>query len=323
MLNWIAALSVVFLVACGTRAARADTFPNRTITIVVPFTAGSPTDVVARAFAADLSEDLGNAVIVENRPGANQVIAGSYVWRAKPDGYTLYFVNIPAIVPPSIQANLPYHGVSDFAGVSDVLKIGFMLVTAPNVPATNLKEFIAMLRADPSKYSFGSSGIATTIHLVAEIFNNTIGVKVTHVPYKGGNQVQLDLLSSRITYAFLPTGSMDYVRVGKLKGFAYAAAKRDPAYPELPTMEEAGLPNFKATVDFVLVAPKQTPADVIARLNGSANKILAGDKFYNQVKSLGGVQVSQPASPAQVKAYINSEEARWNDLVNTANIKLE
>jgi tripartite-type tricarboxylate transporter receptor subunit TctC len=318
-----AKLAALLVFVCSASGAFAQNFPTRAITIVVPFVAGSPTDVVARAFANDFGIALNTPVIVDNRPGANQTIAGSYVFRANPDGYTLFFVNIPAVVAPSVQAKLSYAGVRDFAPVSDILKIGFMLVTAPSVPAKNLQEFIAMLRANPEKYSYGSSGISTTIHLVAEMFNKEIGVKTLHVPYKGGNQVQLDLMSDRVTYAFLPTGSMDFVRTGKLKGFGFAAEKRDAAYPELQTMEEAGLHNFKAAVDFVLVGPKQTPPEVLKKLNAAANQVIVTEAFYNKVKSLGGVQVSSPATPTQVGAYIAAEEARWDALVKSANIQLE
>ncbi|VTU22538.1 Bug family tripartite tricarboxylate transporter substrate binding protein [Variovorax sp. PBL-E5] len=303
--------------------ALAQGFPARPITIVVPFVAGSPTDVAARAFAAEFSQTLNSPVIVDNKPGANQTIAGAYVARAAPDGYTLFFANLPAVVPPSILANLPYKGIRDFAPVSDIMTIGFVLVTAPDVPATTLQEFVALLKADPAKYSYGSSGISTPIHLMAEMFNKEIGVKTLHVPYKGGNQVQMDLISDRVTYAFLPTGSMDYVRAGKLKGLGLASAKRDPAYPELPTMDEAGLRNFRATVRFVLVAPRQTPPDVVGKLNAAANKVIASEAFYTRVKSVGGVEMSHPATPAQVGARIAEDEARWDAVVKKAEIQLE
>ncbi|MEJ8825898.1 tripartite tricarboxylate transporter substrate-binding protein [Variovorax humicola] len=304
-------------------AALAQGFPNKPVTIVVPFVAGSPTDVAARAFATDYSLALNTPVIVDNRPGANQTIAGSYVARAAPDGYTLFFANLPAVVPPSIQAHLPYKGLRDFAPVSDIMTIGFILVTAPDVPATSLKEFVSMLKADPSKYSYGSSGISTPIHLMAEMFDKEIGVKTLHVPYKGGNQVQMDLISNRLTYAFLPTGSMEYVKAGKLKTFGLASEKRDPDYPDLPTMDEGGLRNFNATVRFVLVGPKQTPADVVGKLNAAANKVIASEAFYTRVKSVGGVNMSKPATPAQVGARIAEEEAQWDAVVKKAEIQLE
>ncbi len=303
--------------------ALAQVGTSRPITIVVPFAAGSPTDVAARAFAMDFGAVLNTTVIVDNRPGANQTIAAASVARAQPDGTTLLFANLPAVVPPSIRSKLPYKGMRDFTPVADIMTIGFMLVASPNVPAGNLKEFIAMLKADPAKYSYGSSGIATPIHLMAEMFNGAIGVKTLHVPYKGGNQVQLDLVSDRVTYAFLPTGSMQYVRGGKLKGFGLAADKRDPDYPELPTMAEAGLPNFTATVKFVLVGPKQMPAEVLSRLNAAANKVVASDAFYAKVRSVGGVEVSRPSTPAQVGAAIADDETKWDNLVRKANIDLE
>lgn len=309
--------------ALGPAAALAQGFPAKPVTLVVPFVAGSPTDIVARAFASEFSLALNTPVLVDNKPGANQTIAGSYVSRAAPDGYTLFFANLPTVVAPSLRASLPYQGVGDFAPVSDVLTIGFMLVTAPHVPATTLKEFVALLKADPSKYSYGSSGISTPIHLMAEMFNKELGVKTLHVPYKGANQVQLDLMSDRVTYAFLPTGTMDYVRAGKLKAFGLAASQRDPAYPELPTMEESGMPGFKATVNFVLVGPKKTPGDVLAKLNAAANKVVGSDAFYGKVKSVGGVELSRPATTAQVGAHIAAEEARWNALIKRADIQLE
>lgn len=296
---------------------------GKPITIVVPFAAGSPTDVAARAFALDFGTALNATVIVDNRPGVSQTIAGAYVSRAQPDGTTLLFANLPAVVAPSIRAKLPYKGMQDFTPVADIMTIGFVLVTSPNVPATNLKEFIALLKADPARYSYGSSGIATPIHLMAEMFNRDIGAKTLHVPYKGGNQVQLDLMSDRVTYAFLPTGSMQFVRSGKLKSFGLASDKRDPDYPELPTMTEGGLPGFTATVKFVLVGPKQMPADVLAKLNGAANKVIASPDFYAKVKSVGGVEMSRPATPAQVGAAIAAEETKWDNLVKKAEIDLE
>jgi len=303
-------------------AALAQGFPSKPVTIIVPFVAGSPTDVIARAFATDFGTALNTPVVVDNRAGANQTIAGSYVARSTPDGYTLLFANLPAVIPPSLQSKLSYAGINDFAPVSDILTLGFVLVTSPDVKAKTLQEFVAMLKADPSRYSYGSSGISTPIHLMAEMFNKEIGVKTLHVPYKGGNQVQLDLMSDRVTYAFLPTGTIDYVRSGKLKSFGIASESRDPAYPEVPTMKESGF-DFKTAVKFVLVAPKATPPDVVAKLNAAANKVLASEAFYNRVKPIGGIELSKPATPSQVGAHIASEEGMWDDLVKKANIQLE
>jgi tripartite-type tricarboxylate transporter receptor subunit TctC len=304
-------------------AALAQGFPNKPVTIVVPFAAGSPTDAAARAFAVEFSEALSTPVVIDNRPGVAQSIAGAAVARARADGYTLLFANLPAVVPPSIQSGLPYVGIRDFAPISDIMTICYVLAASPNVPANNLKEFIALLKADPGKYSFGSSGLASPTQLVAEMFNNRIGVKPIHVPYKGANQIQLDLISDRVTYGFLPTGAMEFVRTGKLKSFGLASDTRDVSYPELPTMSEAGLPGFTVSIRFVLVAPKQTPADVAGKLNAAANKVISNDTFYPKVKSIGGVQISKPATPAQVGTTIKNDEAHWADVVKKAEIVLE
>ncbi len=317
------ACAVALLALAGAGSALAQQFPARAVTIVVPFAPGSVTDQAARAFADDLSTELKTPVIVDNRPGAAQSIAGAMVARAPADGHTLFFANLPAIVPPSIQSKLPYTGIRDFAPVANVLSFGFVLFTSPNVPARNLQEFIALLKANPAKYTFASGGVASPPHVIGEMFNIQIGVKTLHVPYKGANQVLPELMADRISYAFLPTGGMEFARAGKVKSFAVAADRRDGDFPELPTFTEAGLPGFNARASFVLVAPKQTPADVVAKLNAAANKVLAGSNFYPKVKSIGGVQVYPPATSAQAGAIIAAEEARWDDVVKKAGIVLE
>lgn len=316
------ASALMFGVLAGS-AALAQGFPNKAVTIVVPFAAGSPTDAAARAFAVDFGTALNTPIVIDNRPGAAQSIAGAMVARAPADGYTLMFANLPAVVPPSIQAKLPYVGIRDFSPVSDVMTIRYVLAVASSVPANNLKDFIALLKANPEKYSFGSSGLASPTHLVAEMFNSRIGVKPLHVPYKGANQIQLDLISDRVSYGFLPTGVMEFVQGGKLKAFGVASEVRDVTYPALPTMSEAGLPGFSASIRFVLVAPRQTPADVAAKLNAAANKVIASEAFYPKVKSIGGVVVSRPATPAQVGTTITNDEAHWADVVKKAEIVLE
>ncbi|RYY70758.1 MAG: tripartite tricarboxylate transporter substrate binding protein, partial [Comamonadaceae bacterium] len=279
----------------GTGSALAQTFPSRPVTIVVPFAPGSPTDMAARAFAEDFGTALGTPVVVDNRPGAAQSIAGAFVARAPADGYTLLFANLPAIVPPSIQAKLPYVGIRDFAPIANVLSFGFVLFTSPQLPARNLQEFVALLKANPDKYSFGSGGVASPPHVIGEMFNSQIGVRTLHVPYKGANQVLLELVADRVSYAFLPTGGMEFVRAGKMKSFGVASEKRDVDFPELPTISEAGVSGFSARARFVLVAPKQTPPDVVTKLNAASNKVLAGSTFYPKVKSIGGVEVAPAA----------------------------
>lgn len=318
-----ASLSLSLVAVTASLPALAQSFPTKPITLVVPFAAGSPTDVAARAFAEDFGAALSTPVLIDNRPGAAQSIAGTLVARAPADGYTLLFANLPAVVPPSIQAKLPYNGIRDFAPVANVLSFGFVLFTSPSVPARNLQEFIALLKANPDKYSFGSGGVASPPHVIGEMFNSQIGVKTLHVPYRGANQVFVEMMADRVQYAFLPTGGMEFVRGGKLKSIGLASERRDVDFPELPTISEGGLSTFSARAKFVLVAPKQTAPDVISKLNAASNKVLSGTTFYPKVKSIGGVEVAAPATPAQVGAAITDEEARWDSVIKKAGIVLE
>jgi len=314
----------VLVGSCALSAAHATTdFPKRPISIVVPYAAGSPTDVVARAFASDFSTLLKTPVVVENRPGANQTIAASYVARAEPDGYTLLFPVIPAVVPPSLRQQLPYKSYSDFSAVGNVMTNGYILAVAPEIPANNLQEFIALLRANPGKYSYGSSGVASALHLMGEMFNKAAGVDAIHVPYKGANQVQLDLMSNRISYAFLTINAMDYVRDGRIKTFGIASDHRDADYPELPTLEEGGLKHFKVWVSFYLAAPKATPRDVVLKLNAAANAAIVKPEMYEKLKALGGITMMKPASPEQIDKEIADEARTWDQLVKEADIQLE
>lgn len=211
-----------------TTVSQAQSLAARPITLVAPFQAGSPTDLVARALGDDLSRMLGTPVIVDNRPGASQTVAGSLVARAPADGHTLFLANLPAVVAPSIQAKLPYAGIRDFAAIAHVADVKLMLALAPGVPATNLKEFMALLRADPTRYPFFSSAVGSPIHMLAEMLNLRIGARTVHVPYKGVPSILPDLMAGRVAYGFLQVGAMEHARTGKIKALALLARSRDP-----------------------------------------------------------------------------------------------
>lgn len=305
-----------------TTVSQAQSLAARPITLVVPFQAGSPTDLVARALGDALSQVLETSVIVDNRPGASQTLAGALVARAPADGNTLFLANLPAMVAPSVQAKLPYTGIRDFAAIAHVADVSVMLALAPDVPATNLKEFIELLRAEPAKYPFFSSGVGSPIHMLAEMLNIRIGVRTVHVPYRGVPTILPDLMSGRVAYGFLQVGAMDRVQKGKIKGLALVAKSRDPLYPELPTMAEAGMPNFTNTAAYVLVAPKRTPPEIVARLNAATNRIIGTEQFHRKLQGIG-LLIAKPHTPAQAAEFINAEEARWENLLKTGNIKLE
>lgn len=312
-------LSLAMLCICT--IGQAQTMTSRPTTLVVPFQAGSPTDLVARALANDLTEMIGSPVIVDNRPGASQTVAGIFVARAPADGHTLFLANLPAVVAPSVQRSLPYTGIRDFAAIAHVADVSLILALAPSVPATNLNDFIALLRANPSSYPYFSAGVGSPIHMLTEVFNLESGVHTVHVPYKGVPAILPDLMAGRVAYGFLQVGAMEYVRSNKIKALGLVARNRDPLYPELPTIAEAGMSNFTYTVPYVLVAAKGTPSADIARLNAATNKIIASERFRSKLKGIG-VQIAQPNNPAQAADFIAAEEKRWDDLLKAANITL-
>lgn len=305
-----------------TTMSQAQSLSEKPVTVVVPFQAGSPTDLVARALGEDLSQVLGTPVIVDNRPGASQTVAGALVARASANGHTLLLANLPAVVAPSIQANLPYAGIRDFAPIAHVADVSVMLVTAPGVPATNVKELAELLRREPDKYPFFSSGIGSPIHMLTEMLNMRVGARTVHVPYKGVPSILPDLMSGQVAYGFLQLGAMEHVRVGKIKALALVATHREPLYPELPTMAEAGMPDFTNAVALMLVAPRGTPAAIVARLNAETNKIMSTEKFSRRLRGIG-LTVGKSLTPAQTAEFVQTEESRWETLLKSANIKLE
>lgn len=301
----------------------AQDYPRRPVALVVAFAPGSPTDLVARHLAKEMTAELKQSVIVENRPGGSQTIAGSYVSRAKPDGYTIYLANVPAIVAPSVQAMLPFEGVRSFAPIASILSVNLVMYAAPSVPANTLPEFVALLRANPGKYSYGSSGVATANHLVAELFQQQTGTHALHVPYKGGADVVQSLLSDQTAFGFVAVDTMQYVRAGKLKAFGIASLKRDSSAPGLPTMDEGGVRGFQAAVDYVLVAPKGVPERVAEQLNRAALKVTASEAFASEIARIGGMEIAPPRNRAQTGTFIAQQEAKWERTVKAANIKLD
>lgn len=303
--------------------AQAQDYPQRPVTVVVAFAPGSPTDLVSRHLAAELSAELKQSVIVENRPGGSQTIAGSYVAHAKPDGYSLYLANIPAIVAPSVQASLPFQGIRSFAPIASIVSVNLVMYASASVPAKTLPEFVALLRANPDKYSYGSSGVATANHLVAELFQQQTGTRAVHVPYKGGGDVVQSLLSGQTAFGFVAVDTMQYVRAGKLKALGIASLRRDPSAPDLPTMSEGGVRGFQAAVDYVLVAPRGTPEVVTEQLNRAVTKVTASKSFNSKIAWIGGMEIAPPGSRAQTGAFIAQQEDKWDRLVKAANIRLE
>ncbi|MES2511098.1 MAG: tripartite tricarboxylate transporter substrate-binding protein [Pseudomonadota bacterium] len=310
-------------IGCLHGVAMAQTYPDRPITIVVPYLAGTLADLFARTVGNELSVALKQPVIVDNRPSAGQVVGSSLLARSAPNGYTLMISAFPNVVSSAIQKTLPYKSNLDFAPVAHVVTVANPLMVSTQLPVSTLQEFIALLKANPGRYSYGSSGVGSPIHLFAEMFNATAGTKSLHVPYKSFQTALIDIGSGQIDYGFMTFSAMQQVATGKMKVLGTPGAQRDPAYPAVATLDEQGLKGFNAVINYAMVAPRNTPPAIIARLNAAINAATSSEAFVNKVKAVGGVNILKPMTPAQVSALLAREEERWQKLVRDQGIVVE
>jgi tripartite-type tricarboxylate transporter receptor subunit TctC len=316
------ALATVFIgiLSIGT-AFSAEPYPVRPIRMIVGFAPGGGTDLTARPVAQKLSELLGQQVIVENRPGAAGNIATEQVVKAPPDGYTLLMGTIAALaINPSLYGNLRFDPETDLAPVIQVVDATNVLALHPSVPASSVKELIALARE--KSLSAGSSGIGATGHLSIELFNLMAGVRLVHVPYKGGGPAMADLVGGQVNLIFATTASaIPHLKSGRIKGIAVTTAKRSALLPDLPTISESGLAGFDANNWYGLVVPAKTPRAIIDQLNAEVTKILnmpdVKTTLFNQ-----GLDPA-PGTPEQFGAYIRSERAKWAKVIKASGAKAE
>jgi tripartite-type tricarboxylate transporter receptor subunit TctC len=291
-------------------------WPSRAITYVVPFTPGGSTDVIGRVIAQKLGEVLGQPVIVDNKPGAAGAVGATYVAKAKPDGYTLFGGTISThAINASLYKNLPYDPVKDFEPISLVAFLPNVLMVAPGRGVNSVAELIALLKKDPAKRTFASSGPGTSTHLAGEMLGDMLGIKLTHIAYKGTPPAMLDVSSGQVTFMFdQMTAALPLVQAGKLKLLAVTSAKRMALAPQLPTMIEAGVPGFEMASWQAVYAPKHLPKPIALRLATEITKILqlpdVHDKFTNQL----GMDVVA-GTPEQLAALMQKEIPRWGELV--------
>jgi tripartite-type tricarboxylate transporter receptor subunit TctC len=316
------ALATIFagVLSFGTAFA-ADPYPVRPVRMIVGFAPGGGTDLTARPVAQKLSEVLGQQVIVENRPGAAGNIATEQVARAAPDGYTLLMGTIAALaINPSLYGNLRFDPDTDLAPVIQVVDATNVLALHPSVPASSVKELIAL--AKERSLSAGSSGVGATGHLAIELFNLMAGVKLVHVPYKGGGPAMGDLLGGQVQLIFATTASaIPHIKSGRIKGIAVTTAKRSALLPDLPTISEAGLAGFDANNWYGLVVPANTPREIIDRLNAEVTRILAMPDVKTTLFNQG--LDAAPGTPEQFGAYIRSERAKWARVIKESGAKAE
>lgn len=301
----------------GSLPAQADAFPTRPIHLVVGYAAGGSTDQIARIVGQKLSEELGQPVVIDNKPGAGATIASDSVAKSAPDGYTLFMSTIANTINTTLYRRLPFDFERDFAPVSLVATVPNVLVVNPDVPAKTVQEFIALAKKNPEKIYFASSGSGSSIHLSGELFNMVAGVKLTHVPYKGSAPAVVDLMSGQVQAMFDNlSSSLPYIKAGKLRALAVTSATRSPAAPDIPTMAEAGLPECEVLSWFALVAPAKTPQPIIDKLNAAVVKLLADPSTKQQFDNIGADPAS--STPAALAALISSETAKWAKVVKTS-----
>ena len=290
---------------------------------VVPFPPGGSTDTLARTIGAKLAESLGQQVIVDNRPGGNGNIGMEIVAQSRPDGHTIVLGYIgPIAIAPSLYGKLPFDPVKDYAPITQIATSPNVLTAHPSVPAKNLKELIALARVKPGNVSFASTGIASVGHLTGELLNSLSGVKMTHIPYKGGGQAITDLLGGHVQVMFSGfSAAMPHIKAGKIRALAVTGAKRSPALPEAPTIAEQGFPGFEATAWYGVLAPANTPKPVVTRLHGEIVKILKLPDVTQRLDGLGFEIVG--SNPEEFGAYIKSEIRKWEKVVKASGAKPE
>ena len=310
------------LLFLGASAAYAQPYPSQPIRVIVPFAAGGSTDTVARALGQKLSESLGRAVVVDNRPGAAGAIGAEAVARARADGHTLLLATTSThAVLPVLNPALPY-GIKDFAPISVVAKAPNVLAVSPTVAASDVRGLIALAKAQPGKLTFASSGTGTITHLIGERFRVEAGIDVVHVPYKTGVQALPDLMSGQVSYIFDSiVWTLPQIRAGKLKGFAVTGSSRSALAPDLPTVAEAGLPGFEGVTWFGFVAPAGTPVGIVARLNAELRKALQSP----EIKDLFAKQGIEPSqgTPEEFARLIESDAAKWGEVIRKTGVKVE
>jgi tripartite-type tricarboxylate transporter receptor subunit TctC len=312
------------IVACIGTAANAQEFPERPIQLVVPFPAGGANDVLARVVAEKMGEILKGTVIVDNRPGgAGGSVGAQAVAKAKPDGYTLLLGNTATLaINKSIYPKLSYDAQRDFAPISLLGSSSLVLVTAQSSPAKNMQDLVKMLKAEPGKHSYASAGAGTPLHLAGELFRLQTGTEIAHVPYRGAAPAMTDLIGGRITIMFdNTTTSIPHIKAGTLRPIAVTGPKRNPQLPDVPTMAEAGIANSEVLVWFGLVAPKGTPQPILDKLSQAAMDAVKSDALRKRLVDFD----IQPwgSSAEEMRDYTAKETARWHNVVQKANIKLE
>jgi tripartite-type tricarboxylate transporter receptor subunit TctC len=312
---FIAALSL-------SRSAVAEDWPTRPVTLIVPFAPGGTTDIVARIVGQALSARLGQSVIVENLGGAGGTLGANQAAKAAPDGYTIFMATIAHTMAPGIYKSLPYDFVKDFAPITVVAYVPNIVIVHPSVPAKTVGELLAYIRANPGKVNYGSAGIGSTEHMSGELLSAMANLKMVHVPYKGGAPMMADLIAGHIEMSIETSGSASpHIKAGSVRALAVSTAKRSPAFPDLPTLAEAGLTGYDVTTWYGVLAPAGTPGPIRDRLYKELNEILKSPEIAARLRDIGGDPGGE--TPTEFADFIKNETAKWIKLAKDAHISVE
>jgi tripartite-type tricarboxylate transporter receptor subunit TctC len=314
--------AAVLAVSIGSGAAWAQAWPSKPISLVVPFPTGGTTDVLARAVGQELSKSLGQPVVVESKPGAGATLGADYVVKSKADGYTLLMGAVHHTIASSVYKKLPYDFQKDLAPVTTVALVPNVLVVNPNVAAKSTKELLALAKANPGKLTYGSNGNGTGQHLIGAQFESMGGVEILHVPYKGSGPLTTDLLGGQITMSFdTITPVLPHIKAGKLRALAVTTSKRSPALPDVPTLDESGLKGFNLGTWFGILAPANTPREVVVRLNAEIVKIVNAPDFKKKMEDIGADPIGN--TPEQMAKQIKDDTERFAKLVKDAGVSID
>ena len=317
-------LALAALIAItSTSACFAQAYPSRTIRLIVPSAPGGPVDARARWIAEKLRISLGQALMVDNKPGAAGIIGTQAATQSPADGYTLVMVHQGTMaLNPHLYPELPYDPIKDFAPVSRLVVSPMLLAVHPDVPAHSVVDLIRLAKQKPGQLNFGSPGVGSPPHIAGELFSRLAHIDVLHIPYKSSPAAQIDLIGGRLTYTFDGVVSqLPQVRAGKIRALAVTSAKRLPALPDIPTVAESGLPGYEYWSWMGIAAPARTPKEIITRLNAEITKILRTQEARDWFAEQGGEPVIE--TPEEFAAYIKTEYSRWGKLIREAGIKAE
>ncbi len=294
--------------------AQAQAWPSRPVKLVVPFSPGGFTDVVARILGQKLTESLGQPVVIENKPGAGSTIGSDYVAKSKPDGYTLVMVSTTQVSSPWLYKSMPYDVFKDFTPIMKLVEGPYVLIANPKLPVKSVADLLALAKAQPGKLDYASSGNGSAQHLVGAMFATMGGVQINHVPYKGSGQAMQDIVGGQVQLGFVGMpNALPYIPSGRLRALAVTTRKRSPDLPDVPTMDEAGIKGYDATIWLGLLGPAGLPRDIVTRLNSEIIKALSSAETRKLILA-AGVEVST-SSPEEFTALLRSEYDKWGKVV--------